>query len=784
MRGDRGALALIVALVVAAFANVVFGGKSLSPSENFNPLDYRFTERNYGPGFVPPEEWTSRDLVPYANYRDPSGAWRQGEPSAELLRRSLARGEFPFWDPYVGGGMPSFATMVPAYLFPPSVLVVILGNGSLVRNLYVLLLVVAAGALTYKLLRARGVSWHGAVAGGMAFAFSGAVIQTVPSFFGQPVALFSLPLLLTARLLDAPSPRRAAQLAFGFAFVALATVPPMLAQIFGACVLYALVAAAFAPAGGRLPAVSWFAGGAAAALGIAAVAYVPALAVMRDSPQVSAYYEHAALEKLAPSQLAQLLSPTIAGGSAIYANPAIAGPTSLHLYYTGVVALLLSAIGLLAAWRSETRVLVITVAIAGGLSLAKLFGVPPVEWISQVPGLRTVHYGAYFGILVAYAVALLAGLGVDALIAGRARLWNVLAGGAALALALAVVRIAAARSGVSFRPEGWRWIADFRLLVLFSVIAIAAALLAVRSPRRATLAATLLIGVLAVEAVTNSFYPRQQRWEVWRHPPAYVEAISKAGSFGRVLPIAVYQANAESVFGHPTLDSLTLFSSPRVFALYRRYFNPATTQFLRETDRIPPDGVLDAANIEFLVVVASEGSKRAEATARGYRSIYQDELVEVFRRQTTPRYSFTSSYRVAPAEQALAALGAGDRRGVWVEEKPSFPSLPESKPGPPPRVRRFGLNSVELEVEAPRAGFLVCSESHMRGWSATIDGRPARLQPANYAFRALAVPPGRHVVSLQYHPPGLPLGALVSLMAIALCATAWWRSPAAPRPAA
>ena len=261
MREDRIAIALLTLLVVTAFANVVFGGRSLVASENMNPLDYRAVTRVRGPNFIPPEVWQQRDLLPYPNIRDVASAILQSDPSREFLRRSLLRGEFPFWDPYVGAGGPSFASLVPAYVFPPSLLVVLLGNGSLVKNIYILALILCSGTLTYFLLRRHALSWQAALAGAIAFSFSGAMIQTAPSVLGQPVALFSLPLIVTARLVDLPSARRAAQLALAFAFVALATFPPILMQSFAMCVVY-LIVALILKSESRALTAAWFAAGA------------------------------------------------------------------------------------------------------------------------------------------------------------------------------------------------------------------------------------------------------------------------------------------------------------------------------------------------------------------------------------------------------------------------------------------------------------------------------------------------------------------------------------------
>lgn len=75
---------MLALLVVVAFANVVFGGRSLVPSENLNPLDSRPDVRVRGPNFIAPEVWTRRDLVPYPNMRDITASVMQGDAVARV----------------------------------------------------------------------------------------------------------------------------------------------------------------------------------------------------------------------------------------------------------------------------------------------------------------------------------------------------------------------------------------------------------------------------------------------------------------------------------------------------------------------------------------------------------------------------------------------------------------------------------------------------------------------------------------------------------------------------
>jgi membrane protein YfhO len=136
----------------------------------------------------------------------------------------------------------------------------------------------------------------------------------------------------------------------------------------------------------------------------------------------------------------------------------------------------------------------------------------------------------------------------------------------------------------------------------------------------------------------------------------------------------------------------------------------------------------------------------------------------VLARSTEPRYYFTSSYRLTSAEQALAELPARRSREVLLEHPPAFDPQANA-PGDPAVAARTLRNRVVLRLRVPRQGLIYCSESQAPGWRAEVNGRPAPILAANYAFRAVPVPPGEVVVTLSYFPPGLRSGLLISLVA-------------------
>jgi hypothetical protein len=92
----------------------------------------------------------------------------------------------------------------------------------------------------------------------------------------------------------------------------------------------------------------------------------------------------------------------------------------------------------------------------------------------------------------------------------------------------------------------------------------------------------------------------------------------------------------------------------------------------------------------------------------------------------------------------------------------------------------FSRNSTRVDVEAPCSGFVFFSQSFFPEWKATVDGTATEALRADYAFSAVALPAGRHVVEMRYRPR-LPLfGALGSLATLIVLLVGAARR--APRP--
>jgi hypothetical protein len=197
------------------------------------------------------------------------------------------------------------------------------------------------------------------------------------------------------------------------------------------------------------------------------------------------------------------------------------------------------------------------------------------------------------------------------------------------------------------------------------------------------------------------------------------------------------------------------------------------TRLLRETETTPAHLRLlqlgAVANVVALEPASWWNDLRPAAVVPGF---FQ-QPIRIFRvPDPLPRAYIVYGVRVADGDEALRTLvdpAFDPRREIVLAEGP-----PRARgPGPAGTAApsRQGWDREDVEVDMQRDGYLVLVDAYDPGWRAVIDGRPAPVQRANVAFRAVAVPVGRHHVRLEYRPAALRRGlALSTLGLLALAA--------------
>jgi hypothetical protein len=89
---------------------------------------------------------------------------------------------------------------------------------------------------------------------------------------------------------------------------------------------------------------------------------------------------------------------------------------------------------------------------------------------------------------------------------------------------------------------------------------------------------------------------------------------------------------------------------------------------------------------------------------------------------------------------------------------------------------KFDNQQLMFESEASMNSFVVISQTYYPAWQARVDGRPARIWRANYAFQALEIPAGKHRVTLFYRDRAFLIGVVLSGIGLLGCAALWRRA--------
>lgn len=107
-----------------------------------------------------------------------------------------------------------------------------------------------------------------------------------------------------------------------------------------------------------------------------------------------------------------------------------------------------------------------------------------------------------------------------------------------------------------------------------------------------------------------------------------------------------------------------------------------------------------------------------------------------------------------PTQTVILEVGRGDE-GRRCESAPVV-ALPST----------VDPNRVQAEVDFPQDGFLVLADVNYDGWNAFLDGERIPLLQADYAFRAVRVPAGKHTVEFRYTPLSFWGGLILSVAAL------------------
>jgi hypothetical protein len=387
-----------------------------------------------------------------------------------------------------------------------------------------------------------------------------------------------------------------------------------------------------------------------------------------------------------------------------------------------------------------------------------------------LPGFGQLRAPARFVLLLDFALAALAALGLDRLLspleprtrrafdsAWRGLIWL---GGAAIlvggAWAYFIIFQAQDRDPALF----WR-VSSAGSGVVFALLMLGTGLAWLglrRSGRlRRGILAWLAVGIVFVDLATVGAYTDlgdRPPTDGFNHPQAVDFLRSDPGFFridSRTDVWDVWQPNLALLAG---LYDVSGVDNPLVIADMHRYWEGTGGRSSRLYDLLGVRYLLGSKDVtldwdKFSLVFDSDPTvnvyRNESAMPRAFlvhRAVVAEDHEDAWTRLHQPEFDPATTVILEGGRELGGPAGAGGTASV--------------------EVVRYEPDLVEIDLSNPAEGYLVLSDPHYPGWQATVDGAEAAILKADYAFRAVEVPAGDHRVTMAFRPNTWRIGLAIS----------------------
>ncbi|MFL5309147.1 MAG: YfhO family protein, partial [Myxococcales bacterium] len=727
-------------------------------------------------------------------------------PERQILADAVRAGRIPEWNDLVGFGTQFAASSANGVTYPLLWLVAVIPL-PLSVDLVIALHVLLSGIGTALFARRLGASALGATFAGAAFMACGYVQSIAPNKVFAATAWIPWVAWATDRVVqdDGDRLKNAGVLAAILGAQVLAGDP-------ASNVTAAIVAAIVAFSRGTRPTrtLRWVAGAYAGAFFLGAAGLLPGLALLPHTTRQAIGMREGALWSLHPWRLVELVWPGFLGnpadprynlGELVAASGGGALDTSWSLSaYLGAPVLALAALAAVAR-RTGSRRLWIGVAILLVLALGAYTPVYPL-FRACFPPEQLIRYPEKHVAGALCLLCALAGAGISDLgRVSRAVPWVFGAAIGSLVVPLILLSVLWPALSASLESAGALMVPPvdvegaLALSLRSGVVSFAAAAatswLFLRSALRPGIGGTS--GTLAV--VVHVLHAAWEGWTIapvakverLRSRPGLLRSAEAAPALPppRILRSPALDADVapdqQGVYRHETLylDSVARYGfaavpgfegwrSREFAALWTRAASVPLKDFLAlyAIDYValpsemrwrlfppgrPPQGTVAEVLLSPGTAAPRENDRWALVPTEGVR----------------PRAFVAPRWRWAPPSETLDAVfspaHAADP-GLVVLTGSGPPAAPDRDglPLSPCGIVSYVPERVELDCGSAAGGYAVLVDEDAPGWTASVDGKPEPVVPADHLLRAVQVPAGRHRVEMTYRTPQLRSGAGIS----------------------
>lgn len=188
--------------------------------------------------------------------------------------------------------------------------------------------------------------------------------------------------------------------------------------------------------------------------------------------------------------------------------------------------------------------------------------------------------------------------------------------------------------------------------------------------------------------------------------------------------------------------------------------------------------LLDLVNTKYYLALKSS-EERFTKNPNRFVKVFNDKSVDIFESKTAlPRAFMVYQWQVdipqndndlTPLNKLLQPNFPLEKK-IILDNSPALTSETNSKVNPIYEVTYQDYQNQQsiIKITTDHDGMLFISDAYYPGWKAYLDGKEIKIYKADFAFRALEIPKGTHLVKMLYQPESFYLGLKISLASLGI----------------
>lgn len=700
-------------------------------------------------------------------HRDFRNQWL---PWQQFVQDSLERGDAPFWNPYLMLGFSQVGESQVGLFYPPNWLTAFFDVEWRVTLVLCLHLALASVG-TFFLLRYVKLGRAAASVGAVSYGLAGCMFAQMQNYvIPQGAAYVPLFILWVSQYLDTQRPIYLGYVSLGVGLSLCIAHAGTTFMVLGGVSIYYL---ARTVRSGRFALdVGLYLGAVALGVLFASVQVFPLLELKPLSERSATLKLDYALRDMYAAGFLQKLSfffPWVTSSNRGASHVGF-GYQEVH-QYAGTITPLLALVAVLTARKLEhmQRRFIVALGVAGGVAFALSLGdrfplVNPWALLLELPGFSMFRVPARWGCIATFCLSALAAFGFQAL-RSRPLPVRVMVGAAAGLPALAVIAACMeAGPGAVLRQlltparilDAPTNLFESAIVLPLSQLPSSALYAAFVAPflvlywafHRGRLSATRFVvasvALLIVDLFVNESPLNPRTSDLSFFEGNQKKHVGGEKSYCRVMP--PWRGSGPGKLPMNTAAYFGVFSAMGDTPL-------ETKKFIRLRSSFERREVLDYIGVCY----EHEGDVLKRRTGAYPRAFVVPNVQAVGRGRALERF------KNASAKQMKSTVYLTPR-----EYRAARKTLrrPKHRLEQQVKITRYENDLVDLTVTTSAPGMLVLTDSNYPGWTATVDGKDARIYSAQGYFRGVTVPAGRHRVRFEFHPTSVYYGALVSLLSL------------------